>query len=435
MTAMAEQPETTVHEVVAPPVPQTKRYVVAGINIGFGVLLALMLTVWKGDADSTGFGFGASTDWFTIPTLWINTWVGLVLFALPLIGIGVLRLVRVVVEPLSTVLTVAAVVCGIVCFLLWVGTVDPDTTLDVTGLLQDTLFLAVPLILGALAGVVSERSGVINLAIEGQILGGAFASALVASVAGSLVAGLIGGMVAGLLVGALLAVFAIIYRVDQVVLGVVINLFILGLTTYLYSALMQTDAAKYNNPPTFEVVKIPGLSGIPVLGPLLFNQNLTVYLALIVLVGVHVMLKSSRWGLRTRAIGEHPKAADTVGINVNRMRFTNSLVAGAIGGLAGVYLTIGTVGEFGANMSAGRGFIALAAVIFGRWTPLGSAGAALLFAFATSIKTLLSIVGAPIEIDGNFLEMLPYVVTVVIVAGAIGRVRAPAADGVPYVKS
>ncbi len=434
MTAMAEHPEVSTHEVVAPPVPQTKRYVIGGVNIAFGLLLLLMLTVWKGEADSTGFSFGAATDWFTLPTIWVSVTVGVVLFALPMIGIGVFRLLRVVEKPLSTVLNVVAVLCGVIGFLLWVGTAGADTKIDVTGLLQDTLFLAVPLILGALAGVISERSGVINLAIEGQILGGAFASALVATLAGSLIAGLLGGMLAGLLVGALLGVFAITYRVDQVVLGVVINLFVLGLTTYLYSSLMQTDAPKFNNPPTFDVVKIPVLSGIPVLGPLLFNQNLTVYLTLIVLVAVHVMLKNSRWGLRTRAIGEHPKAADTVGINVNRMRFSNSMIAGSIGGLAGVYLTIGTVGEFGANMSAGRGFIALAAVIFGRWTPLGSAGAALLFAFATSIKTLLSIVGAPIEIDGNFLEMLPYVVTVVIVAGAIGGVRAPAADGVPYVK-
>ena len=255
-----------------------------------------------------------------------------------------------------------------------------------------------------------------------------------ATLAGSLLMGTVGGIVAGALVGALMGVFATRYRVDQVVLGVVINLLVLGLTTYLYSSVMQLDAARFNDPEVFGRFDIPLLSDLPVLGRLLFSQNLLVYLAVVVVVVVHVMLHHSQWGLRTRAVGEHPRAADTLGIDVNRLRFSNCVLAGAVAGLAGAYLTIGSVGEFGANMSAGRGYIALAAVIFGRWTPLGAMGAALLFSFATSIKTLLAIIGAPVEIHGQLLEMLPYVVTIVIVAGAVGRAAAPAAIGRPYVK-
>jgi ABC-type uncharacterized transport system permease subunit len=253
-------------------------------------------------------------------------------------------------------------------------------------------------------------------------------------VTGSLVAGALGGAAVGALVGALLAVFAIRYLVNQVILGVVINLLVLGLTSFLYSQLLQPNAQSLNQPGFFTPVVVPFLSDIPVLGPLLFRGNLLVYATYLIFAAVQVALFRTRWGLRTRAVGEHPKAADTLGIDVNRLRFRNSLLAGSIAGLAGAYISIGSVGGFNSNMTAGRGFIALAAVIFGRWSPVGALGASLLFAFCTAVQTLLSIVGTTVAIPSQFLAMLPYVATIVVVAGVVGRVSAPAADGVPYVK-
>jgi ABC-type uncharacterized transport system permease subunit len=297
---------------------------------------------------------------------------------------------------------------------------------------QGTVLAAVPLIFGALAGVIGERSGVVNVAIEGQILTGAFAGSLVGSLAASAWAGMIGSALAGALIGSLLAVLALRYLVDQVVLGVVLNLLALGLTTFLYLRLMETNSAQYNDPPRFSAWPIPGLSKIPLIGPALFDGNILVYLAIVLVVVVHIALFHTRWGLRTRAVGEHPTAADTVGIKVRGTRYRNVIMAGAIAGLGGAFLTVGNVGQFNANMSAGKGFIALAAVIFGRWTPLGATMAALLFGFSGKLAQLLAVIGSPIP--NEFLNMLPYVATIIAVAGFVGRVRAPAADGKPYVK-
>jgi simple sugar transport system permease protein len=318
-----------------------------------------------------------------------------------------------------------------VAFLTWVSARGSGTAIDVLGLLQNTIALAVPLILGALAGVLCERSGVINVAIEGQMLAGAWAAALVGSVTTTWF-GLVGAIVAGGLIGLMLAVFAIKYLVNQVVLGVVINVFALGLTGFLYDAFMQPNADTVNSPGVLGEIDIPLLSHIPVLGPLLFQANLVVYLTYVLIVVVDVALFRTRWGLRTRAIGEHPKAADTVGIKVLAMRYRNVVLGGAVAGLGGAYFTVGSVGAFSKNITSGNGFIALAAVIFGRWSPRGATAAALLFGFASALQTLLSI-SVP-SIPSNFLQMLPYLATILAVAGLVGRVRAPAADGEPYVK-
>jgi general nucleoside transport system permease protein len=427
--------EVTTHDVVEKPVPTRRRLATGIVFVAVGVLVLLLMTWWRGDASSTTFRFSDSSDFVKIPDTEVSSWVAAVLFGGVPIGFGVLALTRPLLGRLKALAITLVVACGILGFLVWVGTAQAGTTIDLTGLLTNTLFLAVPLVLGAMAGIVSERSGVINVAIEGQMLASAFAAAMFATLAGSLLVGVVGAVAVGALVGALLAVFAIRYLVNQVVLGVVINLLVLGLTNYLYSSLMQRDAASFNDPKVFAPIAIPGLSDIPVLGRLLFTANVLVYATFVVVAVVHVMLFHSPWGLRTRAVGEHPKAADTLGIKVNRLRFRNSLWAGALAGLAGAYLTIGSVGEFNSNMTAGRGFIALAAVIFGRWTPIGSLGAAMLFAFCTALRTLLSIVGTPVDIPSDLLTMLPYVVTVVVVAGLVGRVRAPAADGIPYTKA
>ena len=297
---------------------------------------------------------------------------------------------------------------------------------------QATVRGALPLVLGALCGVLCERSGVINVAIEGQLLTGAFMAALVGTLAASAWAGLLAAAVGGVLIALLLAVLAIRYLVDQVVLGVVLNVLALGLTGFMFMQLMQQHPDKYNFPPTFPTWNIPVLSKIPIVGPALFQSNVFVYLAIVVVVLVHFGLFRTRWGLRTRAVGEHPAAADTVGIDVRRTRYRNVLLGGVIAGLGGASLTVGDVGSFTNNMTNGRGFIALAALIFGRWSPVGATMAALLFGFTKALAGFLPLVGS--KIPSEFLNMLPYVVTIVAVAGLVGRVRAPAADGQPYAK-
>ncbi|HEY6933791.1 MAG TPA: ABC transporter permease [Marmoricola sp.] len=323
-----------------------------------------------------------------------------------------------------------AFVAFMVAFLCWVST-RGQASLDIVGLLQNSIALAVPLILGALAGVLCERSGVINVAIEGQMLSGAWAGALVGSLVGDYF-GLVAAAVAGALMGVLLALFAIKYLVNQVVLGVVLNVLALGLTGFFYDAFMQPNAETLNQPKVLQEIDVPLLSNIPVIGPLLFQANLVVYLAYVLIVVIDVALFRTRWGLRTRAVGEHPKAADTVGIKVLGVRYRNVIMGGAVAGLGGAYFTLGSVGAFSKNITSGNGFIALAALIFGRWSPRGAVGAALLFGFASALQTMLSI-NVPL-IPSNFLAMLPYLATILAVAGLVGKVRAPAADGEPYVK-
>jgi ABC-type uncharacterized transport system permease subunit len=306
-------------------------------------------------------------------------------------------------------------------------------TLTITSLLQGALALSVPLIFGSLAGVMCERSGVVNIAIEGQLLAGAFTSALVASLSKNLYAGLVGAIIAGAFVSWILAVFAIKYVVDQIIVGVVLNVLFQGITNFLFTEFMDQNKVLLNQPPRFENLAIPGLSQIPVLGPTLFDQPLIVYLMYVSVAAVWVVLFKTRWGLRLRAVGEYPLAADTVGIKVYRARYLNVIIGGALAGLGGAFFTLGQVGAFGKEMSNGAGYIALAALIFGRWNPIYAAFAALLFGFAENLRQLLSVVGSVVPTE--FLEMLPYALTVLAVAGLVGKVRGPAASGKAYVKS
>jgi general nucleoside transport system permease protein len=326
-------------------------------------------------------------------------------------------------------------IVGIVLsFLCWQISAAPAglNFMPLVDIVRGTFLAALPLIFGALAGVLCERSGVVNVAIEGQLLTGAFFGALVGSIAGSAWAGLFGGIVGGVLISALLAWFSIRYLVDQVVLGVVLNLLALGLTGFVYEQLMRPDAQKYNQPPKFPVWEVPLLSDIPVLGPALFTGTIFLFLGLALVIVINVALFRTRWGLRTRSVGEHPAAADTVGIKVLRLRYRNVLLAGVVAGIGGAYFTLALVGQFSKNMVGGKGFIALAALIFGRWSPIGALFAALFFGFADKLSGYLPNVGSPIP--SEFLAMLPYLATVLAVAGLVGRVRAPAADGKPYVK-
>ena len=318
----------------------------------------------------------------------------------------------------------------LVGFLAWASA---GNTIPVPGLLFGSLSLAVPLIFGALGGVISERVGVVNVAIEGQLLAGAFTSALVASLTGSAIAGLFAAMAAGVLVSFVLAAFSIKYFVDQVIVGVVLNVLVTGFTGFLFSQLLAPNADRLNQPPRFDRINIPLLSEIPIIGPVFFRQTLIVYIMYVAVAAVYYGIFHTKWGLRLRAVGEHPQAADTVGINVAATRFWNVSLAGAIAGLGGAYFTLGSVGAFGKEMTAGAGFIALAAVFFGRWDPIRATLAALLFGFASNLQNVLSIIGSPVP--SEFMLMLPYLVTIFAVAGLVGKSRGPAASGKPYIKS
>ncbi len=318
--------------------------------------------------------------------------------------------------------------CFILAFLIWAAR---DDSLNMLGMLQSTLLRSVPITLGALAGLLCERSGVINIAIEGMMLTAAFTGAIVGSAAGSTIVGLILAVVLGGLLGAMLAVLSIRYRVDQIVGGTVINILALGMTSYL-SAQILARYQNLNNPGRFPIIEIPLLSDIPIIGPLLFANNIFIYMMFILVFGINIALFRSRWGLRVRAVGEHPKAADTVGIKVLRVRYRNVVLGGMVAGIAGAYFTLGSVGRFDENMTGGRGFIALAAMIFGRWNPIGAFGAALVFGFADSLQNKLAILQVPIA--SEFLLMAPYIATILVVAGVVGRARPPAADGQLYIK-
>jgi ABC-type uncharacterized transport system permease subunit len=314
----------------------------------------------------------------------------------------------------------------------FLGWAAAEETVPVIGLLGGALALAVPLVFGALGGVLGERAGVVNIAIEGQLLAGAFSAAVAASLSGSAVVGVVAAVLAGALVGLVLGVFTITYRVDQVIVGVVLNVLVVGLTSFLYSQVLVPSADRLNETDRFAPVAIPVLSSIPVLGPALFDQSVLVYLMYVAVPAVWFAMFRTRWGLRLRAVGEHPKAADTVGIKVQRTRYRALLTAGGIVGIGGAFYTVVSVSSFGKEMTAGAGFIALAAVIFGKWDPVRAALAALLFGFASNLEGALSVVGAPVP--SQFMLMLPYVVTILAVAGLVGRSRAPAASGEPYLK-
>ncbi len=314
-------------------------------------------------------------------------------------------------------------------FLAWAA---HDSSMNLAGLLGSTLLRSVPLTFGALSGVLCERSGVINVAIEGQFLVAAFAGAMVGSATQILWLGLVAGVLVGGLLGALLAVLAIRYRADQVVVGVVLNLLALGLTGFLTDRVLIPYQQTLNSPAVFDPIAIPLLAKLPLVGPVLFDQNIFVYLMYVMLATVQVALFRTRWGLRVRAVGEHPRAADTVGIRVLAVRYRNVILGGMMAGIGGAYFTLGSVGSFAKNMTAGRGFIALAAMIFGHWSPLGAFAAALLFGFADALQSILAVLNVPIP--SQFLLMAPYIATILAVAGLVGRVRPPAADGKPYIK-
>ncbi len=315
-------------------------------------------------------------------------------------------------------------------FLTWAAA---DKSLNLVGLFKSSLTKAVPITLGALSGVLCERAGVVNIAIEGMMLTGALVGAIVGTMT-NLWIGLLAAVLIGGALGLIHAILSIKYGTDQIISGTVINIFAGGITAYISAKFMQSSSGQelFNSPGIFQPWEIPILGRIPIIGPILFNQNIFVYALFIFVIVLTVGLFYTRWGLRLRSVGEHPKAADTLGINVFRTRYMAVVLGGMMAGFAGGYFTLGSVGRFDEFMTAGRGFIGLAAMIFGNWTPAGSFGASLLFGFADSLKDKLAIL--QVHIPSEFLLMAPYIVTMIVLAGVVGRGQMPAADGQPYEK-
>ena len=330
----------------------------------------------------------------------------------------------------ASTIALVAIVIALICW----ATSQPGLIFRVEAIFGGALFLSLPFIFGALSGVVCERSGVINIGIEGQFLMGAFTGVLVANITGNVYAGMVGSMVAGALSTMLLALMATKYQVNQVVVGVILNLLALGFTSFMYDQLKKAEGynSAYGVPSNaLEGIGLGFLADIPLIGPILFAQSIFVYIGLLMVLVIWFLLYRTRWGLRTRSVGEHPAAADSMGVNVNRLRFWNVTAAGLISGFGGAFFTLANSLAFTKNMTAGLGFVALAVMIVGRWNPIGVLAGALIFGFASEISQYLDAAGNAI-IPGPFLQMLPYAATLVIVAGLIGRAKAPAADGVPY---
>jgi ABC-type uncharacterized transport system permease subunit len=307
--------------------------------------------------------------------------------------------------------------------LIWGIMTGPSIT---TAVLASTLRHSTPLVLGALCGLLGERSGVINIGIEGQMLMSAFIAFLFNVWTGNLFIAVTAGVLTGALMGFMLAFMSVTLKIDQIIGGTVLNILAIGLTGYFYTVGLVTQGK-------FQPIPLGLLADIPIIGPVLFNNPPITYATIILVFVVQYVLFYTKWGLRTRAVGEHPRAADTVGINVFTVRYVNVIMGGAIAGLAGAFLTLEAVGSFERVMTNGRGFIALAVMIFGKWTPLGSWGAALLFGFFSALQTQIQFTGN-IDIPHQFIGMLPYLLTVIVLAGFGGRARPPAADGIPYVK-
>ena len=409
----------------AAPVRRRRRFA------AFGVLLAaLVAALLRADASArTAFVLNdARGARFPLPDLVVPVAGTVRILAALILALAVLLAVRGAGRRDAAVVGVMGCL-AVVALLTWAGA---GTSISVVSLLRGTLFAAVPIAFGALAGVLCERSGVINIAIEGQFLAGAFTAAVAASILGSAWWGLLGGIAAGALVGLMLAGLTIRFAADQIVSGVVLIVFATGVTSFLTSQLLA-GTPSWNAPVRFQAFALPGLSDVPLLGPIVFDQTVLVYLMLLAVAGVQFGLFRTRWGLRLRSVGEHPAAADTVGIPVLRTRYRAVMLGGVLAGVGGSWFTLEAASQFSKEMTGGRGFIALAAMLVGRYSPVGALGAGLLFGFADALATALQ--RLPVPIPSSLLRATPYVITIVVVAGLVGRLRVPAADGKPYVKA
>ena len=419
---------TTVQpQVRAAELSRGRRMAIVFLVFGLAILFLFARGVQPGQQAKFGLNPGGITQAIRIPDLTLPAQPTLYFLAAVCLLAGVWQLVRGF-RSVGGVLGVV-VFCFVAAFLTWA---TAGKSFNLLGMAASSLVRATPIALAALCGVVSERCGVTNIGIEGIMLTGALTSVVAATLAKNLYVGLLVAIVTGALLAAFHAWMSIKFKVNQIISATAINIFAAGATSFASSRFLERNTNLLNNSGTFRVVPIPLLSKIPILGPIFFETTPIIYLMLIITVLVHVMLFYTRWGLRTRAVGEHPRAADTLGINVYLVRYVNVIVGGMIAGIGGAYFSVGSVGRFDEIMTAGKGFIGLAAMIFGQWNPIGAFASSLLFGFADSLQIKLQILRTPIP--SEFLLMAPYIVTMVVLAGVIGRSIAPAADGIPYEK-
>jgi general nucleoside transport system permease protein len=397
------------------------------IVAGLAIILLFGLHIQPGQQSRFGLTPQGDSNVIPIPDLVLPVQPAIYVLALVTIFFGAWQLARGI---RSTNLLVGVVAfCFVAAFLVWAA---KGSSMDLVGMMNTSLVGATPIALAALCGVISERAAVVNIGIEGIMLVSAMTSVMLATLTHNLYVGLLAGMLAGMLVAALHAVLVIQFKVDQIISGVAVNIVGTGATSFISNRYLQVYTDQVNNSGIFPNIPIPFLVKIPILGPAVFENNIIVYIMLILVAVIFVLLFYTRWGLRTRAVGEHPKAADTLGINVYMVRYVNVILGGLIAGIGGAYFTIGSVGRFDKIMTAGKGFIGLAAMIFGNWNPLGALGSSLIFGFADSLQIKMQILDIPIPTE--FLQMAPYIVTIIALAGLVGRVHTPAADGSPYEK-
>ena len=413
--------------VVADVRARRRRFRFATFTVLLGILVPGLLVGGRGAGVATFVLNDARGERFPLPPLEVPVGATVLAIAVAILAIGVLQLVRDLGRRAPVVVGLSGAL-AVVALLVWAGAGE---SVSLVALLRGALFASVPIAFGAMAGVLSERAGVINIAIEGQFLAAAFTAAVVASVLGSAWAGLLGGIAAGALIGAMLAGLSIRYQADQIVSGVVLIVLATGVTSFLTSQVLASNTS-WNSPVRFNATAIPFLSDLPFIGSVVFRQTVLVYLMVIAVIVLQFALFRTRWGLRLRSVGEHPAAADTVGIDVLRTRFRAVMLAGVLAGVGGSWFTLEAASQFSKDMSGGRGFIALAAMLVGRYSPVGALAAALLFGFSDALATALQ--RLPVPLPSTLLRATPYVITLVVVAGLVGRLRVPAADGKPYVK-
>jgi simple sugar transport system permease protein len=407
--------------------PDQRRATIVGwvlISIGLFVFWAFGVNV-DSDLDAT-FNLSLQGDRFQDLAWIVNSRTLSIIIAIVLVTLGALRLRR---KNLGRTNVVLAAGMGLfsLSFLAWAAA---GGQFSMVGMLRSTVILSVVITLGALTGLMGERVGIINIGIEGQLLGAAFVAVILSSAFGT-VFGVLGALITGGLLGAFLAWMAIRFHVDQIIVGVVINIFALGFTSFMASRVLSVSQ-DLNAPDRISAIRIPWLADIPVIGPMFFDHTFFVYGTFLLVAGLHFGLFSTRWGLRSRSVGEHPKAADTVGINVFRTRYRNVIYGGLIAGFGGAFLSLAQVSRFEENMTGGVGFIGLAAMIFGRWMPTGAMAAGLVFGFSRAMQQKVALLGT--SIPSEFLGMIPYIATIIVVAGVVGRARPPAADGQAYIK-
>ena len=420
-------PAIDVHRVETP----QKRRQRTSTGVLIAVIGALLLIGLASTTGSARFALSDAFDAVQLPTVTVPGFATVLVCALLCLAAAVGYLSGRMSGRWPLLAGAVAGLAVVVGFLTWAAS-GRDLPFPVSNQFAGTLSLATPLVFGALCGVLCERSGVVNVSIEGQFLSAAFAAAVVGSLTQSITVAVIAAILAALAMAALLAVFSINYLVNQVVLGVVLNLLAVGVTGFLFDQLVEPASSTYNSAPVLEPIAIPGLANIPFFGRVLFQQNILAYLAAISVALVWLVLYRTTWGLRIRATGEHPEASDTVGISVRGIRWSAVLAGGVFGGLGGSFFTLASTGSFTKEFTVGNGFIALAAVIMGRWHPVLASIMCLFFGFVTQMASQLQTLNTPMP--SQFLLILPYVATIIAVAGLVGRVRPPAADGIPFEK-